>query len=411
MPHDERASVETGFYMRTVHWAVRRPGLTLSLALLLLIVVQVGYGKFGRGVEFFPAVEPDFGQAIIHARGNISLDEKVRAVLEVEKSVLTLPGMKTVYTRVGEQPRGSGEISEDTIGVIQFEFDDWKTRPPAHELMDRLRHLTADLPGILVEVTAPRAGPPTGKPIQIQISALDPDVLPAVAAKVAAHCPSAPTSAISTTACRCRASTGRSRSTAREAAKYGAGPNTVGTALQLVTNGVKVTEYRPSDSDKAVDILLRFPGDRRSLDRDRRVAHPDPGWPCADRQFRRARTGAACRQHQSRWRQSRHDRVGEPCRWRSGSAGAAGDHRGTCGDGPRDRASAGVSRAKTRNAPRHRRSLLKAFGAAIFLIFAILLAQFNRLTSVMPGAVGRRAVHHRRAARACSSWASRLVSS
>ena len=51
-----------------------------------------------------------------------------------------------------------------------------------------------------------------------------------------------------------------------EAAKYGAGPNTVGTALQLVTNGVKVTEYRPSDSDKAVDILLRFPGDRRSLD-------------------------------------------------------------------------------------------------------------------------------------------------
>ena len=42
--------------------------------------------------------------------------------------------------------------------------------------------------------------------------------------------------------------------------------NTVGTGVQLVTNGAKVTEYRPSDNDKAVDILVRFPPDRRSLD-------------------------------------------------------------------------------------------------------------------------------------------------
>ena len=51
-----------------------------------------------------------------------------------------------------------------------------------------------------------------------------------------------------------------------EAAKYGAGIGTVGTAVQLVTNGLKATEYRPVDSDKSVDILVRFPPDRRSLD-------------------------------------------------------------------------------------------------------------------------------------------------
>ena len=38
-------------------------------------------------------------------------------------------------------------------------------RPPAHEIMDGIRAKTADIPGILVEVTAPRAGPPTGKPV------------------------------------------------------------------------------------------------------------------------------------------------------------------------------------------------------------------------------------------------------
>src|SRR6185503_13505924 len=98
-PHDERARAD-GLYMRAVRGVLRRPGATLGFAALLLVVVQVGYGKFGRGVEFFPAVEPDYGQVIVHARGNLSLDEKNRFVAEAEKHVLAAEGLKTVYTRV-----------------------------------------------------------------------------------------------------------------------------------------------------------------------------------------------------------------------------------------------------------------------------------------------------------------------
>src|SRR5208282_1715128 len=129
VPHDERTG-DRGPYMRTVRLALRHPGLTLGLAVLLLFAVQTAYGRFGHGVEFFPSVEPDYGQVIVHARGNISLDEKDRAVAEVEKRVLAFDGLKTVYSRIGEQPRGMGELTEDTIGVIQFEFADWRARPP-----------------------------------------------------------------------------------------------------------------------------------------------------------------------------------------------------------------------------------------------------------------------------------------
>ena len=70
----------------------------------------------------------------------------------------------------------SSEITEDTIGVIQFEFADWRTRAAGARDHGRASATkTADIPGILVEVTAPRAGPPTGKPIQVQLGALDPD--------------------------------------------------------------------------------------------------------------------------------------------------------------------------------------------------------------------------------------------
>src|SRR5262249_1666591 len=153
VPHDDRVK-DTGPYMRTVRFALRHPGTTLALAVFLLFAVQAAYDKFGRGVEFFPQVEPDYGLVVVHGRGNLGLEEKNRAVAQAEKRVLTFPGLKTVYTRVGEQPRGMSELTEDTIGVIQFEFDDWRHRPPAHQIMDEMRAKTADIPGILVEVTA-----------------------------------------------------------------------------------------------------------------------------------------------------------------------------------------------------------------------------------------------------------------
>src|SRR4029077_3414990 len=56
-PAKERGK-DRGPYMRTVRLALRHPGTTLALAAALLVVVQMAYGKFGRGVEFFPKVEP-----------------------------------------------------------------------------------------------------------------------------------------------------------------------------------------------------------------------------------------------------------------------------------------------------------------------------------------------------------------
>src|SRR5260370_6421404 len=110
--------------MRTVRLALRRPGLTLALAALLLVAVQVAYGKFGRGVEFFPKVEPDYGQVVVHARGNLALDEKNRLVGEVEKRVLAFDGLKTVYTRIGEHPRGMTELTAAPTASTLFEFPD-----------------------------------------------------------------------------------------------------------------------------------------------------------------------------------------------------------------------------------------------------------------------------------------------
>jgi multidrug efflux pump len=377
--HDPTA--DRGPYMRTVRLALRNPGTTLALSLLLLIAVQVAYGRFGHGVEFFPKVEPDFGQAIVHGRGNLSLDEKDRAVRAVEERILTFEGVQTVYARTGEQPRGLAEISEDTIGVIQFEFSDWKTRPKAHEIMDAIRDNTADIPGVLVEVTAPRAGPPTGKPVQVQISALDPALIAPAAQKVAAMLREHPDIRDLDDGMPLPGIDWKIDVNKAEAAKYGAGVNTVGNAIQLVTNGTKITEYRPSDTDKQVDIIVRFPENRRSLDQidDLRVQTTAGHVPIGNfvQRVPAPRVGYINRVNANRVMTVSANVAEGVQSAKVQEAVAKSLAKADLGPGvlwklkgeDEERAKAGAF-------------LLKAFGAAIFLIFAILLAQFNKLTSV-----------------------------
>jgi multidrug efflux pump len=380
VPHDDRAS-ERGFYMRTVRAALRRPGATLGLAVALLVAVVFAYGKLGNGVEFFPSVEPDYGQVIVHARGNLSLAEKDKAIAQVEKAVLDTGGLKTVYTRVGEQPRGSNEITEDTIGVIQFEFADWQTRPPAHEIMDKIRDETQHIPGILVEVTAPRAGPPTGKPVQVQLSALDPEKLPAAAKKVAGVLSQMPAIRDLGDGLPLPGIDWKIQVDKAEAAKYGANIASVGTAVQLVTNGVKVTEYRPSDTDKAVDIIVRFPEDRRSLDQidELRVQTPSGYVPIGNfvQRVPAHRVGYINRVNAQRV-------ITVSSNLADGVQSAAVQKEITDKLNAADLGQGVTFKLKGEDEERAKAGafLSKAFATAMFLIFAILLAQFNRFTSV-----------------------------
>jgi multidrug efflux pump len=166
-----------------------------------------------------------------------------------------------------------------------------------------------------------------------------------------------------------------------EAAKYGASVATVGTALQLVTNGAKVTEYRPADSDKPVDIIVRFPEDKRSLDQidDLRVQLPGGNVPIGNFVERKAapRVGYINRVNANRV-------MTVSANLAEGVPSAQVQQEITQELGKADLGQGVTFKLKGEDEERAKASafLLKAFGTAMFLIFAILLAQFNRLTSV-----------------------------
>ena len=378
--HDDRAA-SGGLYMRIVRLSLQRPGQTLLATLVLLVTVIMSYSKFGNGVEFFPNVEPDYGIAQIHARGNLSLTEKDRLVRQVEERILARHDLRTVYARAGEGQKGSAELSEDTIGTIQFEFIDWQKRDKAHVIMDEIRAAAADIPGILVEVTAPKGGPPTGKAIQVQLTAIESAVLPEAARRAAALIAARnditdlddglPLPGLDWEIVVDKA----------EAAKYGIAASQVGTAVQLITNGTKITDFRPEGTDKAVDIIVRFPPHKRTLDEldELRITGPQGSVPMGNfvKRVPVQRVGQINRVAGQRV-------ITVSANVKAGVQSAIVQKEVIAALAAADLGAGVTIRMKGEDEEREKAGafLMKAFGSAIFLIFAILLAQFNRFTSV-----------------------------
>ena len=52
-----------------------------------------------------------------------------------------------------------------------------------------------------------------------------------------------------------------------QAARFGADVAVTGSFIQLITKGLKISEFRPNDADEEIDILARFPLDSRTIDK------------------------------------------------------------------------------------------------------------------------------------------------
>lgn len=392
-PADHHAA-NNSWYMRTVRLAIRRPGAVILLALALLGGVIYANGQLGKGVEFFPDVEPDTGAVLIHARGNLSLAEKDAIVRAVEGRLLAFvegktdqhrPELETVYARAGSSNPGGGGMSqdatEDVIGQIRFSFVNWQARRPAKQVMSAIREQTADIPGINVEVIAAQAGPPTGKPIQIQLSSDYAEALTAAARKV--------TAALATRSEVRDLDSGlpmpgidwKLEIDKSEAARYGISVGAVGLAVQLVTNGVKITDYRPPSSDKAVDIILRYPEDRRTLgDIDSlRIETPQGSVPIGNfiKRVPAERVGIINRV-------AGHRVANVTANLAPGVNVAAVQEEVKAELAKADFGGLVTWKLKGSDQEQAQASafLGKAFGAALFLIFAVLLLQFNKFSSV-----------------------------
>ena len=261
----------TGAYARLLGVVCRHAGLTLVVVALVLTAVYLAYGQFGRGMVFFSDGDPERARIAVRARGNLSAAEAYSLAREAESPILDIPGIKDVVlqTQFGGGGTGSRGLADanDTIGRMYVQMHQESERSMSgREILERAREATADLAGVTVEVREAERGPPVGKPIQIQFSAEEKRLLDPVVARVREHMDTAMTGLRDLDDTRSLPGIEWELAVDRaQAAFYGADVSLVGIAVQLVTNGVKVGEYRPDTADEVVDIRVRYPSAARGV--------------------------------------------------------------------------------------------------------------------------------------------------
>ena len=258
-----------GSYAKLINFLLSHPAKVIVSAILILVGVSFTYTKIGSGIEFFPEVEPELAKIVVYARGNLSAKEKRDYVSRVENIILKIQSknneFKNIYALSGNISDQS-EASEDFIGSISLEYNDWDKRRKSKVILNEILNKTKTIKGIKVESREQEGGPPTGKPINIKLTSPNKSLLLSESYRLKEFIDSYPELINIEDNFPAPGIEWEINVNRKQAAKFGANISTIGNVIKLATNGIKLGEYRPDDSNDSIPLYLRYPSEGRTLD-------------------------------------------------------------------------------------------------------------------------------------------------
>ncbi|MEZ8119507.1 efflux RND transporter permease subunit [Vibrio splendidus] len=259
--HNGDFSQATGLtkaYYHTLSIAIKHPFKILFSAILLAVAVGFTYSKAGLGAEFFPEVDPPFFNVKVRSHGDLSIQEKDVIMRDIELMMLNHDEFDTVYTRTG---------GDDQIGLISITPVDWQYRRSVKAIIEELKVQTDQYAGVEIEYKFPDAGPPVENDLVIELSARTPEQLNQ-AAKIVRNWADGNQALTNISDTASKDGIDWKVDIRRDdAARFSADATLVGNTVQFVTNGLKIGDYLPDDSSEEVDILVRYPSDKRDIGR------------------------------------------------------------------------------------------------------------------------------------------------
>ncbi len=265
--------------------------------LILLFQIWVLAVGLERPVEFFPKIDPKSAYVNVDPPEGADLDYIDRIVKTVEMAVngvvneetgktdvlplelykgshrpkthrtamgrefsasSDLENIEHVYAKVVETAGGGSSFGPNLPNHIGIQFLDLEDRKhPSAEDLEVIRKRVKGIPGARITVAEQEEGPPTGAPINIEISGDDFRVLGGIAKQVREHVGKVPfvedvqddyvegIPSILVNIDR------------QKAALFGLSTNAIGFALKTAYNGLEVSTYREGDED--YDITVKLP--------------------------------------------------------------------------------------------------------------------------------------------------------
>ena len=260
----------TGVYASILQKAVNIPGTIFILSIATLVSIVIAYDRWGSGIEFFVTPEPLQTQVQIFARGNLSPAELRDIMLDAEQRIEEIGYYEGIVTQsgAGAQSAGPMQAAPDLVGTIFVELTDRRTRDfDGFEIENMYRQAISQIPGVRAEIVSVEQGPPVGKEIQVELSGEELDLLFIEARRIREFMENEMTGLIDIDDTAPLPGIEWEINVDRaQAAMLGASMSEIGAAVQLLTNGIFMGDYRPDDSEEEVDIRVRYPVEYRGTD-------------------------------------------------------------------------------------------------------------------------------------------------
>ena len=172
-------------YLKFIQFALRKanPYILIGGSFLLMFVTMGYYFGSNPKVEFFPSSDPKLINIIadLPISTDVAVTDSVMAVFEEKVFELLEPDMEIVESvltitgkgAVGQNEGFTGRGGSPNRGLITINFVDFDKRggKNTNDILDHIANsMVGYYPGITLSVERQKEGPPTGKPINIEIS-------------------------------------------------------------------------------------------------------------------------------------------------------------------------------------------------------------------------------------------------
>jgi len=266
-------------YLVLLTWALNHRLIVVFISFLLLVGAIVSYGAYGKGSEFMPDTEPRRAYVHIKAPEGTNLDASDKLVKRVENIVSKYEDIRYVISNIGAE--GGDPFSQGGTGThinrVALDFKDFHDRKTlSSTVVNEIREKTLrDVKGAEVQVEKEKEGPPTGAPVNLEISGKDIHVLGDLAGKIAKTIQDIPGLVdLKDNFVKGKPEI-RVRVDKEKAALMGLDTYTIAYTVKTAINGAKVGVYREGKDE--YDIIARLPDkDRHSLESLKRITVSGP---------------------------------------------------------------------------------------------------------------------------------------
>ncbi len=266
-------------YLFLLRWCLGHRWVVILSSFVMLIAAGVAFSLFGKGAEFFPETEPKRAYVNIKAPEGTNLDTSDKLVAQVEEILSEYEDIRYVISNIGAV--GGDPFSQGGTGThisrVVLDFKDFHDRArPSSEIVNEVRRRILQMvKGAEVQVEKEEEGPPTGPPINIEISGEDILVLGELAAKVRKEIRDIPGLVdLKDNFVKGKPEI-RVRVDKEKAALMGLDTYTIAYTVKAAINGAKAGVYREGKDE--YDIIARLPErDRRSIESLKRITVSGP---------------------------------------------------------------------------------------------------------------------------------------